>query len=93
MKKRREHILHILFFFLLFFFLVSGRAVFAEGGESVWLSEEVRAGQNKRAADVRSADCEYREAGRKHAAGLAQDFVNGLPKSTRRSQGILLRHR
>lgn len=58
-----------------------------------WLSAGVRAGQNKRAADVRSDDREYREAGRKHAAGLAQDFVNGLPRSTQQSQGILLRDR
>lgn len=59
----------------------------------MWLSEEVRAGQNKLAADVRSGDCKYQEAGRKHAAVLEQDFVNGLPKSTQRSQGILLRGR
>lgn len=55
-------------------------------------SEEVRAGQNKLAADVRSDNCKYREAGRKHTAILEQDFdMNGLPKSMQWSQGILLR--
>lgn len=54
-------------------------------------SKEVRAGQNKLAADVRSDNCKYREAGRKHTAVLEQDFdTNRLPKSTQWSQAILL---
>lgn len=53
--------------------------------------KEVRAGQNKLATDVRTDNCKYREAGRKHTAILEQDFdTNGLPKSTQWSQGILL---
>lgn len=54
-------------------------------------SKEIRVGQNKLAADVRSDNCKYREAGRKHLAILEQDFdMNGLSKSTQWSQGILL---
>lgn len=40
-------------------------------------SKEVRAGQNKLAADVRSDNCKYREVGRKrskHTALLEQGF-------------------
>lgn len=54
-------------------------------------SKEVRAGQNKLTADVRSDNRKYWEAGRKHTAVLEQDFdANGLPKSTQWSQRILL---
>lgn len=53
-------------------------------------SKEVRAGQNKLAADVRSDNCKYQEAGRKYTAILEQDSTNRLPKSTQWGQEILL---
>lgn len=47
-------------------------------------SKEVTAKQNKFAADVRSDNCKYREAGRKCTAILEQDFdTNRLPKEPR----------